>query len=88
MSLPKATAQLAAQLDKLESLTMPRAKDVNETLLWSLAFAIEDPMGADAIELARALIELGRATPEKHRKTVAGLCRAWVRSFGEGENEP
>lgn len=56
-----------------------------ENLVLELAFMIDDPCGVDAIELARALVELGRTVPEKHRKTIAGLCRIWARSFAEGD---
>jgi hypothetical protein len=47
----------------------------------AVAFVIEDPCGLGAIELARALIELGRAVPEAHRTTIVGLCKIWTRSF-------
>lgn len=50
-------------------------------LVMTLAFAIEDPCGLEAIELARALIDLGRAIPEKRRKGFAALCRSAARSF-------
>jgi hypothetical protein len=50
-------------------------------VVMGLAFAIEDPCGFDAIELARALVQLGRAVPIEHRKTIVGLCETWTRSF-------
>lgn len=51
-------------------------------LVLELAFVIEDPCGQDEIDLARALIELGRAIPEKHRRTFVGLLKLWTQSFG------
>jgi len=54
--------------------------DLNEVVM-AVAFAIEDPCGLEAIELARALIDLGRAIPEKRREGFAALCRASARSF-------
>jgi len=58
---------------------------MNETeaneLVMAVAFAIEDPCGVEVIELVRALIELGRATPENRRKGVAALCHAKALSF-------
>jgi len=54
--------------------------DLSEVVM-AVAFAIEDPCGVEAIELARALIELGRATPGNRRLGLAALCRAKARSF-------
>jgi hypothetical protein len=42
-------------------------------LVMDLAFAIEDPCGVEAIELARRLVEFGRAIPEHHRNYFAKL---------------
>ena len=43
----------------------------NENLVLELAFAIDDPCGVDAILLAKALIEYGRAVPESQRRETA-----------------
>lgn len=56
------------------------ANSLSEVVM-AVAFTIEDPCGVEAIELARALIELGRAVPEERRKNVVALCRTWTRSF-------
>lgn len=50
-------------------------------VVMAVAFTIEDPCGVEAIQLARALIELGRAIPEERRKGFIVLCRATARSF-------
>jgi len=42
-------------------------------LVMAMAFAIEDPCGEEAIHLARALIELGRAVPECRRKALTSV---------------
>jgi hypothetical protein len=54
-------------------------------VVMEVAFAIEDPCGLDAIELARALIQLGRAVPTQYRKTIVNLCETWTRSFESKE---
>jgi hypothetical protein len=46
-------------------------------LVMALAFAIEDPCGEDAIHLARALVEFGRAVPERNRKDMATALHSW-----------
>jgi len=55
-------------------------------VVMAVAFAIEDPCGLETIELARALIDLGRAVPEAHRKTIVGLCKTWTQSFEPAGN--
>jgi hypothetical protein len=55
-------------------------------VVMAVAFAIEDPCPLDAIELARALVQLGQAVPIEHRKTVVGLCETWTRSFESKES--
>lgn len=42
-----------------------------DELVMDLAFAIDDPCGLDAIQLARALIEFGRSIPAAQRVNVA-----------------
>lgn len=41
----------------------------NEVVM-ALAFAIEDPCGTEAIQLAQALVELGRSVPDSSRKRL------------------
>jgi hypothetical protein len=54
---------------------------VMSDLVLELAFVIEDPCGPAEIDLARALIELGRAIPEKRRSTYVEVLRLWTQSF-------
>lgn len=53
---------------KTLSVTTP-----NENLVFELAFAIDDPCGADAIELAKALIEYGKSIPAHKRLLEARI---------------
>jgi hypothetical protein len=54
-------------------------------LVMDLAFAIDDPCGSDAIDLARALVRLGKTIPERHRRTFLSLCNTWIDSFKDSE---
>ena len=47
-----------------------------EGLDFQLGFAIDDPMGLDALLLARALIRFGQAVPEAMRAEVARKLEA------------
>jgi hypothetical protein len=65
---------------------MSTSTDLDEVVM-ALAFAIEDPCGLDALELARALLRLAQTVPAKDRKTIVSLCQAWTRSFESEERE-
>lgn len=64
-----------------------QVNDLSEVVM-AVAFAIEDPCGLEAIQLARALIELGRATPEAHRKAIINVCETWTRVFEPAKEQP
>jgi hypothetical protein len=44
--------------------------DLSEVVM-AVAFAIEDPCGVEAIELARALIDFGRVVAPSRRREIA-----------------
>lgn len=52
-----------------------RAKQVEaeNNLVLELAFLIEDPCGQTEIDLARSLVELGKAVPERGRADATRL---------------
>lgn len=50
-------------------------------LVMEVAYAIEDPCGAEAIKLARALIELGRSVPAARRMGIIAWCNISRASF-------
>jgi hypothetical protein len=47
-----------------------------QQLIIELGFAIEDPLGRDAILLARALVRFARRVPEANRRAVAELLES------------
>lgn len=54
--------------------------DLSEVVM-AVAFAIEDPCGLETIELARALIDMGRSVPERQRAGLTQLIRRTTQSF-------
>lgn len=46
-----------------------------DELVMALAFAIEDPCGKDELDLARALIDLGRGAPGSRRVQLTNAIK-------------
>jgi hypothetical protein len=68
---------------RIERSRYRRRRRAISELVIAVAFIIEDPSGVETLELARALVELGRSVPVNRRNAIANLCRTWITSFGE-----